>query len=250
MPYFTHEGHRLHYREQGSGRPLLILPGDTSSAAHHSGELAHFEDHYHSVSLDFRGTGRSDRIETWPADWWEICVEDTAALVRHLGEGPAILVGQSAGAAISLMLAIRHPDLVRAVISDSQVEYLPDWWLREMVARRRVPSPSAKLFWQVAHGEDWPQVVAEDDAAMLARADAGGIDWFHGRLAEIKCPVLLMGSLADDLMPNLPAQIITVARQIPECSVYFCATGAHALMWTRPEHFRRAADCFLAALPS
>ncbi len=77
MPYFTHEGHRLHYREQGSGRPLLILPGDTSSAAHHSGELAHFGDRYHSVSLDFRGTGRSDRIETWPADWWEICVEDT-----------------------------------------------------------------------------------------------------------------------------------------------------------------------------
>ncbi len=130
------------------------------------------------------------------------------------------------------------------------MEYLPDWWLERWWHGGVVPSPSAKLFWQVAHGKTGHRWWRKTTRPRRARADAGGIDWFHGRLAEIKCLVLLMGSLADDLMPNLPAQIIAVARQIPECSVYFCATGAHALMWTRPEHFRRAADCFLAALPS
>lgn len=248
MPYFLADGHRLHYREQGTGPVLLILPGDTSSAAHHSGEVEHFSRHFRTVCLDFWGTGRSERAPVWPADWWEICVEHTAALIRHLGDAPTVLIGQSGGAAIALMLAIRHPPLVRAVVSDSQVERLPADWLRDVVAQRRSASPSSILFWQRAHGDDWESVVAADDAAILSRADAGGIDWFGGRLADLACPVLLMGSLSDHLMPALSAQILSMARQIRDCNVYFCASGGHALMWTRPQQFRAAVDCFLASL--
>lgn len=248
MPYFTCRGRRLYFREHGEGALLLILPGDTSASAHHTSELTYYGQSYRAVCLDFFGTGRSERADSWPADWWEQSVEDTAELIRHLGGGPAIVVGQSGGGAIALLLAIEHPELVRAVVSDSQVERLPAAWLRQIVSQRSSTSPSTVLFWRTAHGSDWRQVVEADNRAILARAEAGCIDWFRGRLSEIACPVLLAGSLSDRIMPDLPAQIISMARQISECHVYFCAQGDHPLMWTRPREFRQAVDCFLAAL--
>lgn len=252
MPFFDCGGRRLHYREEGRGPLLLLLPGDTSSAAMHEGELEHFGRSHHTVCLDLWGTGRSERAHPWPATWWEQGAQDAASLIRLLDEGAAVVVGQSGGGAIALKLALACPQLVRALISDSQVERLPEQWLRAVVAhqRRRVPSPTMQAFWQRAHGSDWRQVVEADDAAILARAEEGGIDWFEGRLTQVGCPVLLTGSLADRIMPDLPAQILSMARQIPECHVYFCNRGNHPLMWTNPGAWRRAADCFLAALPA
>lgn len=248
MPFFDSMGRRLHYRETGSGPLLLLLPGDTSSAAMHGEELRHFGARFHAVCLDFWGTGRSERAQRWPADWWEEGVEDAARLVLHLKGAPAIVVGQSGGAAIALKLGLAHPELVRAIIADSQVERLPQQWLRDIVAQRSRPSPGAIAFWERANGADWAEVVRADDGAVLARAAEGGIDWFQSRLCDLACPVLLTGSLADRVMPDLPAQILSMARQIPDCHVYFSARGNHPLMWTNPEAWRRAADCFLEAL--
>jgi len=213
------------------------------------GELQHFGERYRTVCLDFWGTGRSERAPHWPATWWEQCVEDTAFLIRHLDQGPALVVGQSGGAAIALKLALAHPETVRALLSDSQVERLPQQWLRDIVARQRTPSPALVAFWHNAHGDDWRQVVDADQEAILRRAEQGDIDWYQGRLGSISCPVLLTGSLADRVMPDLPEQILSMARQIPACHVYFAARGNHPLMWTNPTPWRRAADCFLAAQP-
>lgn len=250
VPYFDCMGRRLHYVEKGAGPLLLLLlPGDTSSAAMHDEELEHFADRYRTVCLDFWGTGRSERAARWPATWWEQCVEDTASLIHHLAQGPALVVGQSGGAAIALKLAVAHPSTVRALISDSQVERLPQQWLRDIVARQRVPSPTLVAFWRKAHGDDWRRVVDADQEAILARAEQGDIDWYQGRLDSISCPVLLTGSLADRVMPDLPTQILSMARQIPHCHIYFATRGNHPLMWTNPAPWRRAADCFLAAQP-
>lgn len=102
MPYFTHRGRRLFFREQGGGPPLLILAGNTASSACHGGELAHFGARYRAVALDFLGTGMSDRAAAWPRDWWAAGAASAAALIDHLGAGPAVVVGTSGGAAVAL----------------------------------------------------------------------------------------------------------------------------------------------------
>lgn len=246
MPYFVSGGRRLYYEEKGTGDLLLLLPGDTSAAAHHGGELDYFSRRYRVVCLDFWGTGRSERADDWPPNWWEIGVEDACTLIETLAQGPAIILGQSGGAAIALMLGIRHPQLVRAIVSDSQVERLPPDWLDSVVAQRQgTVAPATTRFWEIAHGPDWAQVVTADDGAIRARAKAGGIDWFHGDLKRLSCPVLLTGSLSDRLMPDLPGQMLAMARQIPDCRLYVATGGGHPFMWTRPEEFRRVVDFFL-----
>ena len=136
MPFFHSHQHRLFYREQGSGELLLILPGNTASSALHMGELEYFGRRFHAAALDFLGTGQSERLATWPQDWWQQGARDALALVEHLGAREAIFMGTSGGAVAALWAAILAPQRVRAVIADSTAAGIPAQQLRALLADR------------------------------------------------------------------------------------------------------------------
>jgi non-heme chloroperoxidase len=59
--YFTtNDGYRLHYIEAGKGKPIVMIPGWSQTAAQwkHQMELA---DQYHVIALDMRGHGESSK---------------------------------------------------------------------------------------------------------------------------------------------------------------------------------------------
>jgi pimeloyl-ACP methyl ester carboxylesterase len=248
MPYFHHDGLRLFYRE-GPRRPppgplLLILPGNTASSAHHLADLAYFGGRHRAVALDFAGTGRSDRLAVWPVDWWVQGAHAAEALIAHLGEERAIVLGTSGGAFAALHLAILHPDRVGAVIADSCIERWPPEALRAAVASRAGRSPAQVEFWQRGHGDDWAEVVDADSDMLLRVADTGG-DIFAGRLRAIRCPVLITASRRDDALVDVEAQVQHMAEQIGGARFHLADDGAHPFMWSRPEAFRRVVDAFL-----
>lgn len=248
MPTFTHDDHQLFYREEGKGPLLLILPGNTASSANHAGELAYFGQRYRAVSLDFWGTGQSERLETWPDNWWEVGAHDAAALIEHLGEERALVMGTSGGAIVALLMALHHPEQVRGVIADSTVERFTKASIKESVAGRAARTPEQIALWIVAHGDDWEQVVEADSNMLLRFAKKAGGDWARGRLGEIQCPVLLTASLEDPLLPKVGKQIMSMSKQIPNSRAFLTGGGDHPLMWSRSEDFRHVADYFLARL--
>jgi valacyclovir hydrolase len=247
MPYVECAGHRLFYREVGHGPTLLILPGNTASSAHHLGEVEHFGRRFHAVSLDFWGTGQSDRLAEWPTDWYVQAAHDVAALIAHLGPESASVVGTSGGAIVALLLAILHPSRVRAVIADSCTDLLYLDMMRDQAVQRARQTPEQIAFWQWAQGDDWVQVVEADTHMLLRLAEHGG-DWSLGRLGEIACPVLLTGSLGDDLIPDPGTGIVHLTQQIASSYAVIFPQGNHPLMWSRPLDFRRVADQFLDTL--
>jgi pimeloyl-ACP methyl ester carboxylesterase len=222
----------------------MLLPGNTASSACHQHELEHFGQQYHTVSLDFRGTGQSERWSGWPVDWWAQGGRDAIALADHLGEEQVILIGASGGAAAALYAALEFPGRVRAVIADSLTHYLPPEQLRAEVAKRRQKQPEAVKFWQSAHGDDWEKVVEEDNQLMLRFAEDGG-EFFPQGLAAIHCPVLFTLSLTDSLLYQGARQAAEMAAQLPESQVFMFNGGDHPLMWSRPEEFLHTADVFL-----
>lgn len=247
MGGFTYRQHELFYREQGSGELLLILPGNTASSAVHAGELAAFGARYRAVALDFPGTGRSERLERWPDDWWRQGAEAAVALMDHLDAEKGVVMGTSGGAVVALLAAQHAPDRVRAVIADSVVPRQPPEVLRAEVEGRRQRHPEAVAFWQHAHGEDWEQVVEADSDLMVRLAERGG-GWFDGGLSGIECPVLITGSLRDGTLHDGAEQMVEMARQISESQLVLFNAGDHPLMWTRPDAFRRVALGFLDSL--
>jgi pimeloyl-ACP methyl ester carboxylesterase len=237
-------GPALAFRERGRGPLLLILPGNTASSAHHLGDLDHFSRCFRAVAPDFRGTGANGRVPLWPLSGWEDNARDTAALIAHLGGGPAAVVGTSGGALTALLLAAWYPERVRAVIADSTVARFPPGWLEAAVRERGRRTPEQVVFWRQGRGADWEQV-GDADSDLLLRLGAAGGDVLQGRPGQIRCPVLFTASLSDSLLPDLGPQNLELVKQVADSRVLLMRADDHPLMWSRPAAWRRAADAFL-----
>lgn len=244
MPYIEIDGHRLFYREQGDGLLLIVLHGNTASSRYHAGEMTHFGTRHRVVAPDLLGVGDSDRVATWADDWWAQGARHAAALVDHLGESSCIAMGTSGGAVAALWMAILFPQRVRAVVADSTgLALTPDHAQRE-VASRAQRTEGQVGFWRGAHGDDWEQVVDADSDLLLRAAKSNG-DWWDGRLDEVRCPVLLTISRADDLVPHIEADAHCIAAQVRDLTLHVADEGGHPFMWSQAEAFRAAADAFL-----
>ncbi|MCC7372396.1 MAG: alpha/beta hydrolase [Chloroflexi bacterium] len=105
----------IHYVEEPSdGPPLLLLHGIVSRWQNFLNVLPALTPRFHVYAADLRGHGRSGRV---PGRYGLMdYAEDVIALLRHLGNGPTVLIGQSLGSMISIGVASEAPELVRAVV--------------------------------------------------------------------------------------------------------------------------------------
>jgi pimeloyl-ACP methyl ester carboxylesterase len=108
-------GHRIYYVERGNGPTLVLLHGGGDSGEHSFvRQLDVFSEHHHIVAPDQVGQGHTPDVPG-PLSYTAM-MEDTAALLTQLKLKHADVVGFSDGGILALMLAIRHPDLVRRLI--------------------------------------------------------------------------------------------------------------------------------------
>ncbi len=110
-------GQRFHFTEWGvPGRPqLLLLHGGNQSS--HSWDLVslHLADRYHVFALDQRGHGDSE----WSRELdysLDAMVADAEAFVSTVGLVRPVVIGHSMGGRVTLTLALRRPDLARALV--------------------------------------------------------------------------------------------------------------------------------------
>ena len=108
---------RLFFTDAGSGPDIMLLHGWTCDSHDWSWQLPVFESKYRVIAPDLRGHGRSEVLPSGaysPADY----VADIEALIlASYREDKFVLVGHSMGAQIAARLAVKRPDLIRAVVS-------------------------------------------------------------------------------------------------------------------------------------
>jgi pimeloyl-ACP methyl ester carboxylesterase len=98
-----------------AGPTVLLLHGWTASAdLNFFPVYARLTDSYRVIAPDLRGHGRGMR-STEPFSL-EDCADDAAALVRQLRATNVIAVGYSMGGPVGLLLARRHPGLLKALV--------------------------------------------------------------------------------------------------------------------------------------
>ena len=114
MPKINRDGVNIYYEVHGSGPPLLLTHGYSSTSGMWQGQIAALSKHHKLVLWDMRGHGQSD----YPADpsaYSEAhTVADIAALLDTVGADKAIVGGLSLGGYMSLAFYRAHPDRVRA----------------------------------------------------------------------------------------------------------------------------------------
>src|SRR5215210_3948378 len=109
-------GAKIYHEVRGSGPSVLFVAGATGDGGHFRRVAEVLSDEFTVVTYDRRGNSRSPRPDGWESTSTEEHSEDAATLIGHLGLAPVAVFGTSAGAIISLDLAIRRPELVRCAI--------------------------------------------------------------------------------------------------------------------------------------
>jgi pimeloyl-ACP methyl ester carboxylesterase len=110
VPNIHANGIAMHYEQQGSGEPLILIPFLSADHACYAFQVAEYSKHFTCISLDLRGTGESDKPETPYTT--ETLADDVAAFIRTLGIRKAHVTGLSLGAGVGLWLAAKYPELV------------------------------------------------------------------------------------------------------------------------------------------
>ena len=108
------DGCDLYYEVVGDGVPILLIHPSGATASTWGAVTEQLVSLGRVITYDRRGYARSGgaigrSLSTHTAD--------AAALLEHLRAAPAVVVGTSAGAAIAVDLALRRPELVRAVVA-------------------------------------------------------------------------------------------------------------------------------------
>jgi pimeloyl-ACP methyl ester carboxylesterase len=105
---------RVHYQEKGTGRALVLIHGNNSSAYSWTDVFDQLATEFRVVALDLKGFGFTAKPEG------DYRVETQAALVvrllDRLGIERAALCGSSMGGAVALAMAINYPERVDSLI--------------------------------------------------------------------------------------------------------------------------------------
>lgn len=104
----------LYYEEVGEGVPILLIHPAGSTASTWGSATSKLARIGRVIAYDRRGYARSGDE---PVRSMSIHTTDAATLLDSLRAPPAVVVGTSAGAAIAVDLAVRRPDLTRAVVA-------------------------------------------------------------------------------------------------------------------------------------
>src|SRR5215216_2798064 len=217
MPKLNRDGVSIHYEVHGSGPPLVLTHGYSSTSAMWQGQVAALSRHHKLVLWDMRGHGQSD-YPADPAAYSEaLTVADIAALLDAIGARQAIVGGLSLGGYMSLAFYRSHPERVRALlIIDTGPGFKKDeareaWNKRSHDNADRFDREGLEVLKTASRERS---SVTHRDATGLARAARGMLTQRDARVIEslpdIKVPSLIVVG-ADDT-PFLAASDYMAAK--------------------------------------
>jgi pimeloyl-ACP methyl ester carboxylesterase len=123
MGEFSYEGHRISYREYGSGDRVLVLMHGLLMNSRMYGRIAPqiAERGNRVVCIDLLGHGQSDRPEDLQLYSMPLFGRQAVALLDHLGVEQAVIGGTSLGANVALQVGVNAPERTKALFIEMPV---------------------------------------------------------------------------------------------------------------------------------
>lgn len=262
MPRVETSAGSLHYTEQGSGPPLVLLHANPGDGRDFEAVVPALAARHRVIALDWPGYGgsslRADPSSASVFLYYGALLEFVAALNLP----PAVFIGNSVGGNAAARLAIERPQQVRALVLVSPGGFtphnaftrgfcrlqasglsLPPHWFASLYLRRRTAAARAML--QRARGE---QSTAERVALSRATWRSFGRPESDLRASArgIVAPTLLLFGKQDPAIPAAKDGKVA-ARSMPSARLVSLPCG-HAPFAEMPQRFLAEVEPFLAGL--
>ena len=258
-------GIAIGYRQCGSGPPLLLIAGESSSMVEWGPFLPQrLSRHFRVTMFDNRGIGYSSDQPARPLTI-ELMADDSAHLLDALGIRKAVVVGWSTGGEIALTMAVRHPDKLSALVTSGGTAGGPTAVQpaaqTEAAFRSNGLSAASGLLGSlfpaparaaaVAYVAGLLAIPPEKVGRQISRRQGQAENRFirtnatYDGLPGIRVPTLVTNGALDGLVP--PANARLIAARIPHARLVIFAGAAHMMMFQDMDRFVRLVEELAAA---
>ena len=211
------------------------------------------------LRYDHRGHGGS-AVPAGPYTM-DALVDDAARLLREWDRGPVVWVGLSMGGMVGQGLAVRHPELIKAlVLANTTSKYPPESGVvfEQRIGTVRNGGMAAVVesvlerYFSAAFRAAQPEAVAAFRAKLLGSdpagyaaccAAVGGVDWLD-RLNTVECPTLIIAGALDVGAPRAMSQ--AMAERIRGAELVVFDEASHLSVAEQPAQFAQALQDFLS----
>jgi pimeloyl-ACP methyl ester carboxylesterase len=237
-------GNNLYYEIHGEGEPLLWIGGLGANLREIPHLIDSYSRHFRFIAFENRGCGRSDKPDS---DYsMAVFADDAAALMGALGVDSAAVYGSSMGGMIAQELALRHPARVRALVLGCTTagairgERPAPEVVQAMVRAQSLTGDEAlEAGWRLGYSEDFiaanrellltrgraaSELAAPRDAYMKQVLASAQHDAYE-RLAEIRCPVMILHGDCDVTIP--PGNARLMAERIRHAELHILEGLGH-----------------------
>jgi pimeloyl-ACP methyl ester carboxylesterase len=265
MPRIDVSDITLHYDEQGSGEPLLLIMGYGASSATWRPEfVADLARTFRVITFDNRGTGRSD-VRDAPMSI-ALLANDAVHLLDALGIDCSHVFGVSMGGSIAQEIAINHAERVAGLILGcaycGDTDGIP--LDRERFAAMRAPAGGyprveARLMWPTTYPPEF--IAANRDfveseldrtleyptspVTLRRQLEATTVWGSRERLHRITAPTLIVTGDRDERMD--PRNSTILHEQIAGSRIQIIAGAGHKFWNSHPDETVRVVTEFLAS---
>lgn len=258
------DGRRVHFIDQGSGEPVLLLHGYPQSSSCWRHQIPELAMSHRVIAPDWPGFGRSEPPATPPT--YDAEVARIEQLVQALGLEQVNLVAHDYGGFLGLGYVMRYPERVRrlALLNTRGHSVFRPWFYRFSVAQCWAAAHSPGLLRRLPLRRihhyalrRYRQLGCFD--AMLENEYLGWMDDARGRrtfveffahyhlpriprladgLGEIDCPTAVIWGDRDPYIPLRTA--LELAERIPDATLTRLAGADHYIMEERPDEVTSA----------
>jgi pimeloyl-ACP methyl ester carboxylesterase len=258
MPFVENLGARIHWDEEGSGAPLLLIMGlGWSSHAWHRTRPV-LSEKYRTIALDNRGVGRSEA----PPGPYSIAqmAADAAAVLNAARVNTAHIFGVSMGGMIAQEFALQYPNKVRSLIlgctaaGGPQAVRAEQEVLQVLMTRGQDPDQFAKAIRPFIYAQGTSQERIEEDTTVRRKWYPSADAYFaqlqaimaweaYSRIGQISAPTQVIHGENDRLVP--PENARQISARIPGAKLVMLAKASHIFATDQPHAAHAAVLEFL-----
>lgn len=223
----------LFYQEAGTGEPFIFLHGNGESGEYFKYQIKYFQNRYRVIAVDTRGHGRSPRgeapftIEQFACDLYNFMQE------RKIDK--ATILGFSDGANIAMKFAMKHPDMVKALILNGGN--------LDPSGVKRLPQLSVEIGYKIASHFAARSPGAKKNAEMLGLM-VNDPNIRPSELLPVTAPTLVVCG-SKDLIKEAHTRLI--AESLPNAKLVILP-GDHFTANKHAAEFNRTVDDFLKTI--
>lgn len=255
---FVHIPYPIHYREHGSGFPLLFLhSGWGHDSMPFDAQIPAFESGYRILIPHRSGYGKSRHLPHFPLHFHQDAAAETLRFLDALGIPKAVLWGHSDGAVIAAIAAMRAPQRFPGLVLEA---FHRDFgkpsnqqFFRQGADDPDSFGPRVAALLEREHGEDWRQVIGNFSRAWieLGQWKEEPESFFYGSpLSALRVPALFLKGQRDPRIE--PGEFEQIQHVLPNQRFMVIEGGGHSPHsepGAAPQAGRAALDFLHSVLP-